>query len=59
MKYAIVIPDGCSDFPMQELQGRTPLQVAKIPNMDRVARAGMVAQTDNVPAHLPAGSASR
>jgi 2,3-bisphosphoglycerate-independent phosphoglycerate mutase len=56
MKYAIVIPDGCSDFPMQELQGKTPLQVANIPNMDAVASSGMVAQTDNVPSHLPAGS---
>jgi len=56
MKYAIIIPDGCSDLPMDELGGKTPLQAAKIPNMDRVASLGMVAQTDNVPAHLPAGS---
>lgn len=56
MKYAIVIPDGCSDFPLEPLGGKTPLQTAKIPHMDEVARCGMVAQTDNVPAHLPAGS---
>ncbi len=56
MKYAIVIPDGCSDVPMPELDGQTPLEVARIPNMDEVAALGMVAQTDNVPAHLPAGS---
>lgn len=56
MKYAIVIPDGCSDLPMEALGGKTPLEVAKIPNMDRVAALGKVAQTDNVPAHLPAGS---
>ena len=36
--------------------GKTPLEVAKIPNMHAVAKAGLVARTDNVPAHLPAGS---
>ncbi len=56
MKYAIIIPDGCSDLPLEALGGKTPLQAAKIPNMDRVASLGKVAQTDNVPAHLPAGS---
>ncbi len=56
MKYAIIIPDGCADFPLQELGGKTPLEAANIPNMDRVASEGLVAETDNVPAHLPAGS---
>ncbi len=56
MKYAIIIPDGCSDLPLDGLGGKTPLEVASIPNMDRVAAQGLVAQTDNVPAHLPAGS---
>ncbi len=56
MKYAIIIPDGCSDYPMEVLGGRSPLEAAHIPHMDRVAAEGMVAQTDNVPAHLPAGS---
>ncbi len=56
MKYAIIIPDGCADQPLEALAGKTPLQAARIPNMDRVASLGMVAQTDNVPAHLPAGS---
>ena len=56
MKYAIVIPDGCSDLPLEALGGKTPLEVAQIPNMHAVARAGAVARTDNVPLHLPAGS---
>ena len=56
MKYAIVIPDGCSDLPLDALQGRTPLEVADIPNMDRVVQSGLIGRTDNVPAHLPAGS---
>lgn len=56
MKYAIIIPDGCADEPLEQLAGKTPLQAARIPNMDRVASLGLVASTDNVPAHLPAGS---
>lgn len=56
MKYAIVIPDGCSDFPMEELDGKTPLEVANIPHMDEVAATGVVATSDNTPKHLPAGS---
>lgn len=56
MKYAIVIPDGCADLPLDALGGKTPLEVADIPNMHAVVQAGLVARTDNVPAHLPAGS---
>lgn len=56
MKYAIVIPDGCSDEPLEALGGKTPLEVAHIPNMHSIVQAGLVARTDNVPRHLPAGS---
>ncbi len=56
MKYVIIIPDGCADLPLADLGGKTPLEVAKIPNMHAIAAAGLVARTDNVPAHLPAGS---
>jgi len=57
MKYAIIIPDGCADEPQESLQGRTPLQAANIPAMDAVATEGIVGRANNVPAHLPAGSA--
>ncbi len=56
MKYAIIIPDGCADLPLDALQGRTPLEVARTVNMDRVVQSGLIGRTDNVPAHLPAGS---
>jgi 2,3-bisphosphoglycerate-independent phosphoglycerate mutase len=56
MKYAIIIPDGCADEPLESLGGKTPLQAARIPNMDAIAAAGVVGRTNNVPAHLPAGS---
>jgi 2,3-bisphosphoglycerate-independent phosphoglycerate mutase len=56
MKYAIVIPDGAADEPQESLGGRTPLQAANTPNMDRVARAGFVGLTDNVPRPLTPAS---
>ncbi len=56
MKYVIVIPDGCADEPLAELDGRTPLQAAQIPAMDELARLGVVGRANNVPSHLPAGS---
>lgn len=56
MKYAIVIPDGCADEPVAALGGRTPLQAAATPNMDRVARTGVVGRSNNVPATLTPAS---
>src|SRR3972149_116189 len=53
MKYAIVIPDGCADESQVSLGGRTPLQAASKPNMDRIAREGIVGQSNNVPESLP------
>ena len=56
MKYAIVIPDGCADEPLAELGGKTPLEAANVPAMDEIARLGVVGRSNNMPAHLPAGS---
>src|SRR5205807_10157757 len=38
------------------LGGKTPLQAAHKPNMDRVARAGVVGSSNNVPASLTPAS---
>src|SRR5262245_18644363 len=56
MKFALIIPDGCADEPQQALSGRTPLQAARVPNMDEIARLGVVGRADNVPASIPSGS---
>src|SRR4051794_5092197 len=56
MKYVIVIPDGCADEPQEALGGRTPLQAAHKPNMDRIARQGVVGRSNNVPAPLTPAS---
>src|SRR6476620_11471717 len=56
MKYAIVIPDGCADEPQDSLGGKTPLQAARKPNMDRIAQTGVVGRSNNVPPSLTPAS---
>ena len=48
-KYVIVIPDGAADEPHESLGGKTPLQTARIPAMDRLAHEGIVGRSRNVP----------
>lgn len=56
MKYAIIIPDGCADEPREELGGRTPLEAARIPTMNAIARSGALGRANHVPKELPPGS---
>ena len=56
MKYLLIVPDGMADDPIPELDGRTPLQVAKTPNLDTVARAGVVGRVQTIPPGMPPGS---
>ena len=56
MKFALIIPDGAADEPQPSLGGKTPLQAARIPNMDEIARRGIVGRANNVPDSLPSGS---
>jgi 2,3-bisphosphoglycerate-independent phosphoglycerate mutase len=48
-KYVIVIPDGAADEPQESLGGKTPLQAARTPEMDRIAREGVLGRSKNVP----------
>ena len=56
MKYVIVIPDGCADEPVAALGNLTPLQAARVPNMDEVVRMGVVGLSNNVPSSLTPAS---
>jgi len=40
MKYVILLGDGMADHPVTELSGQTPLQAAKTPNLNYLARNG-------------------
>ena len=56
MKYAIIIPDGAADVPLDELDGQTPLARADLPNMDSIVSQGRCGTVCNVPDSLPCGS---
>ena len=49
MKYVIIIPDGASDEAQESLGGKTPLQAARLTEMDRIARDGVIGLARNVP----------
>lgn len=56
MKYVVCIPDGCADEPVAELDGRTPLEVAHMPNLAELCRTGEVGRAAVIPPGLPPGS---
>jgi len=43
-KYVLLVGDGMADYPLKELGGKTPLEAAETPHMDRIAscRVGLV-----------------
>ena len=56
MKYAIIIPDGAADEPLAELGGKTPIEAAATPNMDRIAMMGQQGLARTVPDGFESGS---
>ena len=56
MRYILLIGDGMADDPTPVLGGRTPLEAARIPVMDRLAAEGTLGSVKNCPEALPAGS---
>jgi 2,3-bisphosphoglycerate-independent phosphoglycerate mutase len=49
VKYAILVGDGMSDYPIPDLENRTPLEAAKIPNMNDIAKHGRMGLVKTVP----------
>ena len=56
MKYIILLGDGMADYPLEELNGKTPLEYAHTPYMDRVASEGTLGLIDTIPAGFTPGS---
>ncbi|MFA4877462.1 MAG: cofactor-independent phosphoglycerate mutase [Methanoregula sp.] len=56
MKHIVVLGDGMADEPLEELGGRTPLESAKTPNMDRMAAEGICGMLRTIPDGFEAGS---
>lgn len=56
MKYAIVLPDGAADEPVDALDGRTPLEAARKPNIDWISTNGRQGLVYTVPRGFAPGS---
>ncbi|MDE5648352.1 MAG: cofactor-independent phosphoglycerate mutase, partial [Oscillospiraceae bacterium] len=56
MKYLVVLCDGMADYPVNELKGKTPLEAAETPNMDKLAKNSMVGLIKTVDDGLKPGS---
>jgi len=56
MKHLILLGDGMADYPIDVLGGKTVLQYANTPNMDRIAAEGTLGLIDTIPSGLPPGS---
>ena len=57
MKHIILIIDGAADYPIDELEGKTPLMAANKPNMDMLAKKGKCGLLKTIPDNFSKGSA--
>ncbi len=55
-KVIVLVGDGMADYPISSLGGKTVLEVAQTPNMDRIAREGIAGLVRTVPEGMSPGS---
>lgn len=55
-KYVVMLCDGMADYPVGELGGKTPMEAAKKPTMDRLAKKSYVGLVKSVADGLKPGS---
>jgi 2,3-bisphosphoglycerate-independent phosphoglycerate mutase len=55
-KYAIIIPDGAADEPLEQFGEQTAIEAAETPNMDRISALGRQGLVRTVPADMEPGS---
>ena len=56
MKYAVILYDGMADYPVPQLGGKTPMEVAKKPLFDAMGKKGEVGLVKTVDDSLKPGS---
>ena len=56
MKYVIVLGDGMADEPIEALGGKTPLEYADTPEMDRLAKMSEIGMAHTIPKGMAPGS---
>ena len=55
-KYAIIVPDGAADEPLEEFGNKTVLEAAETPNMDKISRQGRQGLVRTIPEDMEPGS---
>ncbi|MCI8360474.1 MAG: cofactor-independent phosphoglycerate mutase [Clostridiales bacterium] len=56
MKYMVLLCDGMADYPFKELEGKTPMELARKPHMDKLAETAEVGLCKTVADGLKPGS---
>lgn len=56
LKYLVILTDGAADYPLEKLGGKTPFQVSKKPNINRLSQLGEVGLVRTVPPGMSPGS---
>ena len=56
MKYIVLLGDGMPDYPLPDHDNKTPLQIARTPNMDFLAKNGITGGIKSIPDGFPPGS---
>lgn len=56
MKYVVVLGDGMADEPIAQLGGKTPIEYADTPNLDRLSKLSEVGLVHTIPEGMKPGS---
>ena len=56
MKYIILLCDGMSDLPLDQLEGKTPMEAAHKPHMDQLAKVSEMGLVKTIPDGMSPGS---
>jgi len=56
MKYAVILIDGMADYPLDELGGKTPIEAARTPVLDGLAKKAQFGTFVTLPSAFPTSS---
>ena len=56
MKYVVILGDGMADEPIEDIGGKTPLEYAKTPMMDKLSEVSEIGLAATIPAGMKPGS---
>jgi len=56
MKYIVLVADGMADRPVKELDDKTPIESARIPNMNFIAKNGKIGRAVTIPGGMEPAS---